>query len=308
MHEDKDKIYWHDAFYAAIQLELHDYEDVLIFESEYQLSQEALSMDMLVIKKSADAVIDKNIGRIFLGHNIFEYKSEKDNLSAWDYNKAMGYAMIYSAFERVAIGDITVSFVVTPKPAKLFDYLAKARGREIIEAQPGIYHILGEPLPIQIIESKKLGADENVFLRNLRSNLGQKDLTQVLDAYKKYDKIEKTAIYLNRILGANKFILEEVMAMFDADVQEIVIRHVRKRGLEEKYFGDLIERWKQQGMQQGMQQGIEQGVERGKENKARDIALEMLNDGFGLEKIAHYVKMPLAWVENLESSRDIIAL
>ena len=71
-NEKQDKIYWHDAFYAALQLELHDYINDLIFEDERQLSKEALAMDVLIIKKMADVSIDKNIGRIFKGHNIFE--------------------------------------------------------------------------------------------------------------------------------------------------------------------------------------------------------------------------------------------
>ncbi|MCL1994676.1 MAG: hypothetical protein FWG63_00550, partial [Defluviitaleaceae bacterium] len=50
----QDKIYWHDAFYAALQLELYDYKDVLTFEDEHQLSKEALKMDVLIIKKTAD--------------------------------------------------------------------------------------------------------------------------------------------------------------------------------------------------------------------------------------------------------------
>ena len=33
----QDKVYWHDAFYAALQLELHDYQDALIFENEHLL-------------------------------------------------------------------------------------------------------------------------------------------------------------------------------------------------------------------------------------------------------------------------------
>ncbi|MCL2170775.1 MAG: hypothetical protein FWB71_01370 [Defluviitaleaceae bacterium] len=68
--------------------------------------------------------------------------------------------------------------------------------------------------------------NENVFLKNLRSNLAQKDMVEVLHAYKKYDELEKTGIYLNRILGANRLIFEEVLAMWDSDVQEIILKHI----------------------------------------------------------------------------------
>ena len=279
----QDKIYWHDAFFAALQLELHDYEDVLTFEDEHQLSKEALIMDVLIIKKTADVKIDKNIGRIFKNHNIFEYKSETDNLSIWDYNKVTGYAMIYSAFEEIPIEDITISFVVTPKPMKLFDHLVKDRGFEVEEVSSGIYYVKGDTFNAQIIESKKLTAAENVFLKNLRSSLTKTDMQEVFEAYRKYGVLEKVNIYLNRVLGANQPILEEVLAMLDTAVREIIFEHFEKDGT----FDRLRNKEREQGLEQGL------------EKKARETALEMLGDGFTHDKVAHYVKMPLEWVQNL---------
>ena len=70
---ERGKIFWHEAFFEALQHELHQYKDYLKFENEHQLSKEALSMDVLVIKKEKGVRIEKNIGRIFREHNIFEY-------------------------------------------------------------------------------------------------------------------------------------------------------------------------------------------------------------------------------------------
>ena len=75
----KDKIYWHEAHFEALQLELHNYKDSLEFDDEFHLSKESLRMDTLIIKKNKDVKIDKNIGKIFRSHNIVEYKSEQDN-------------------------------------------------------------------------------------------------------------------------------------------------------------------------------------------------------------------------------------
>jgi len=131
-------------------------------------------------------------------------KSEKDNLSVWDYNKVIGYAMIYSAFEEIPTDDITISFVVTPKPIKLFDHLINGRGFEVDEVSNGIYYIKGDTFKAQIIESKRLTAEENVFLKNLRSSLTKMDIQEVFEAYKKYKRLEKVNIYLDRVLGANQ--------------------------------------------------------------------------------------------------------
>ena len=63
--EKRRKIYWHEAFYWALRMELLEYEDVFEFTNEYQLSQEALKIDVVVIKKEKDVRIEKNLGRIF---------------------------------------------------------------------------------------------------------------------------------------------------------------------------------------------------------------------------------------------------
>ena len=54
MTETVDKIAWHPAFYGGIELELRKWKADLIFETEHELSKEALLMDMLIIKKNRD--------------------------------------------------------------------------------------------------------------------------------------------------------------------------------------------------------------------------------------------------------------
>ena len=164
-----------------------------------------------------------------------------------------------------------ISFVVTPKPVKLFDYIVNDRGFKIKEVNPGIYYIEGDTFPIQLIESKRLTAGENVFLKNLRSSLTHKDMEEVFEAYRKYDSLDKVNIYLNRVLDANLSILKEVLIMSSAAVRDVIYKHFEEDGTLDKV----------------------------REDKARDTALEMLRDGFAPDKIAHYVKMPIEWVQNL---------
>ena len=61
--------------------------------------------------------------------------------------------MLYSAFEKVPTADISVTFVVTQKPKKLFSHLKAERGFTIEEAYPGIYYIGGDAFPVQVIEN-----------------------------------------------------------------------------------------------------------------------------------------------------------
>jgi len=77
----------------------------------------------LVTHQKPGEHIDKNIGRIFKTHNIFEFKSETDSLAIQDYNKVVAYALLYSSFTSASVVDITVSFAVTIHPRELLKYL-----------------------------------------------------------------------------------------------------------------------------------------------------------------------------------------
>jgi hypothetical protein len=266
------KIFWHEAFFEALQLEFCDYLDVLTFVDEHQLSKEALIMDVLIIKKVAEVQISKNIGEVFRGHNIFEFKSETDSLSVWDYSKVLGYAMIYSAFEKVPLGDITVSFVVTPKPTSVFKELTRVRGLTVDEVHRGIYYVSGEVFPIQIIESKRLPANENVFLKHLRSGLTQKDMISVIDSCGKYGTLEKVNAYLNRLFDANATVVKEVMEMYEPS-EELL-----------KEICDLCMT---------------------KTGRMQEMAWKMINKGYALEEVADNLDMPLEWVREL-AERELV--
>ena len=81
--EEKDgkRIDWHSAFRVAIQATLIDYKNVLEYKPEHPLISKPMRMDMLVIRKYPEAVIERQIAEIFRKDNIFEYKSPTDYLS-----------------------------------------------------------------------------------------------------------------------------------------------------------------------------------------------------------------------------------
>ena len=232
---EHNKVYWHDAYYEALQLEFYQYKEFLKFEKEHQLSQEALRMDVLVIKKDKDVQIAKNIGQIFRGYNIFEYKSESDSFSLWDYNRVLGYAHLYSSFEKVVMSDITVSISLTKYPRKLMKYLENECGLEVRDLGKGINYIIGGIVPIQILESKRLSPDSNLFLRNLHSNLSSKDMLSTIQAYKKQKPLDDKNVYLDRLIRANLVAFKEAMKMSEA-VKEIILETAEENGwLDDKF-------------------------------------------------------------------------
>ena len=96
MNTKDDKIQWHPAFDAALQIELGDEAKYLEFESEHMLTKKPMQIDVLV-KNDKHVKIQKNIGRIFRQYNIIEYKSPKDDLNIDDFYKTYAYACIYKS-------------------------------------------------------------------------------------------------------------------------------------------------------------------------------------------------------------------
>ena len=90
------KIQWHPGFVAAMVLEFGENRKDLIYEKEYNLNTKPLEIDLLVIKKGKDVRIVNEIGRLFRGHNIMEYKSPKDELNIDTFYKAGAYAGLYN--------------------------------------------------------------------------------------------------------------------------------------------------------------------------------------------------------------------
>jgi len=274
--QNKDKTYWHDAFFEALQLELHQYLPSLKFIYEHQLSKQALIIDVLVIRKEHDIEIEKNIGKIFKAINLFEFKSEKDSLTVNDYNKVMGYAYLYASSINANVSDITVSFAVTVHPRNLLAYLENERKFKIRYSDEGIYYIDGDTFPVQILESKKLSSDKNLFLKNLRSNLDIAEARRTVDAYGKIKEFENKNAYIYRLVGANPVAFEEMIKVRDAAMKELILKALIIEG------GWLEDHLKERD--------IERDLEKAKNLLLMDVPAE---------KIAEAMELPLDMVKTL---------
>ena len=127
---------WHPAFCSATKLELVKNKKDLHYYSEYGINTKPIQIDLLVIQKSKDVVIENQIGKIFKGHNIFEYKSGDDGLNVDTYFKTLAYACLYKAkapkVDGIDAEDITITMAREGKPVKLFRWF-KEHGYELKE-------------------------------------------------------------------------------------------------------------------------------------------------------------------------------
>lgn len=221
MGQENQMLQWHPAFFAGIQIELEEEADKLIFESEHQLGTKPKEIDVLIIKKESDDLIQKNIGRIFRKHNIVEYKGPGDNISIDDFYKVYGYACFYKADEgatnSIKINDITISFVSHSYPHKLFRHLEKEQDYSISKVEAGIYHIDGDRIPIQFILTRELSEVNNFWLKNLTNDI--KKLSEVERLIEKYGEKKDNNLYksvMDIIVRANNKKFQEVKKMCEA--------------------------------------------------------------------------------------------
>ena len=143
-NDKRDKNTVASGFCAAMRLELIENKADLDYENEYNLNSKPIQMDLLVIKKSRDVEIKNEIGKIFRGHNIMEYKSPEDSLNVDTYIKVVGYACLYKASEvyvgEIDLDDITLTLVREGKPRELLKWFEK-NDYEVREMYKGIYYV-----------------------------------------------------------------------------------------------------------------------------------------------------------------------
>lgn len=211
------KIQWHPGFVAAMDLELAENRADLVYEKEYNLNTKPLEIDLLVIKKDSDVRTANEIGWIFKGYNVLEYKSPDDSLDIDAFYKAGAYASLYKAYggasdERKA-DDITVSLIREARPDGLFEYF-KRHNIRTTNPYRGIYYVLDAVLfPTQIIVSGEMDRKSHTWLKALSGKLKKQDMKELLE------KIEAIKLTFDRELAdsvlevsirANRHIVDEL--------------------------------------------------------------------------------------------------
>lgn len=240
------KIQWHPGFVAAMNLEFAEDRAGLIFEKEYNLNTKPLEIDLLVIKKEADVKIANEIGSLFRGHNIMEYKSPEDSLDIDAFYKAGAYASLYKSYgettDAVKADDVTVSLVREVRPAGLFLYF-REHGYMVSNPYHGIYYVEGAVLfPTQIVVTGELDGVSHIWLSALSRRMEKQSMVRLLERVGrlsgKADQ-EFADSVLEVSIGANKQVVKELMgddnmcqALMEIMEPQLLLRdnEVRKEG------------------------------------------------------------------------------
>jgi hypothetical protein len=88
-------------------------------------------------------------------------------------------------------------------PRELISYLKGERRYGVEETGPGIYTVKGDYLLIQIIETKRLSAEENLWLKSLGNDLESRAARVILETGKAAARKAPLNAYLDVLLRAN---------------------------------------------------------------------------------------------------------
>ena len=297
------KVQWHPGFVAAMNLELAKNRDDLIFVKEYNLNTKPLEIDLLVIKKDAGASIENEIGEIFKGHNILEYKSPQDHLDIDTFYKVGAYASLYKSYgetvDSIKADDITVSLVRDAKPVELFRYFEKHE-YTITTPYRGVYYIEGMVLfPTQIIVTKELERDAHIWLKVLSDRIEKRDMEELLKRISRLTEQgdrELADSVLEVSAQVNREVLEELKG--DDNMSEALLEifmPIVEPLIEARIEADIktrVEEGKKQGKKEGKKEGIQGTVDVLRDLGHGDIEIsEIIQKKYGLtnEEVAEYI-------------------
>lgn len=224
---------------------------MLEFLTEYPLGKKgSYRIDMLLIKKLSEQPIPKNIAKIFNTFNLFEIKGRGSAVNTDCYYKTIVYAGLLieqsGKTSEYINTDISLSFLCMHYPQKLIKHLTKNRHLKVEKSAPGVYYIIKEIFPAQIIVTHELSPVDSLYLRCMTDNLTDKDLTDRLtDDYSAHSEQDIYIHYLNQVTTANRktkkkgddtMVCEGLLNLFGTSSEEIIARAKKEAKEEDAAF------------------------------------------------------------------------
>jgi hypothetical protein len=159
--------------------------------------------------------------------------------------------------------------------------LRDERGYAVAENHPGIYTIRGDILPIQVIDSRRLPADENLWLKSLSDRLDISALSRISAEVSRQGKAARVGAYLDVVTRANTETMEEIIQMGKGS-------KTLEQVLEEAGW---LASWEARGRAEGESRGRTEG--------ALAIAQNMVNLGLPLETVVSATQLKPEQVQGM---------
>ena len=131
-----------------------------------------------------------------------------------DFYKVYGYTNFYKAdtgkVNEIPIQELTITLVSKRYPRELIRHLKEVRHYTIDNPEEGIYYVIGDILPIQILVTNRLSPEKNLWLYSLTDTLEDMSVTRrLLEDYKKNKEDQLYQAVMEIIVKANENRLKE---------------------------------------------------------------------------------------------------
>ena len=131
-----------------------------------------------------------------------------------DFYKVYGYTNFYKAdtgkVNEIPIQELTITLVSKRYTRELIRHLKEVRHYTIDNPEEGIYYVIGDILPIQILVTNRLSPEKNLWLYSLTDTLEDMSVTRrLLEDYKKNKEDQLYQAVMEIIVKANENRLKE---------------------------------------------------------------------------------------------------
>ena len=112
---------------------------------------------------------------------------------------------------------------------KLIEHLKNVKKYRVEEKEKGIYYVYGDLIPIQILITKKLSGEENLWLKSLTNKLNETAAAEkLIENYMDHKESSLHRSMIETIMRANQKLFQEVNGMSDIFMEIVQEKFDRK--------------------------------------------------------------------------------
>ena len=211
------------------------------------------------------------------------YKSPDDSLSVDDFYKVYGYTCFYKADARyvnsIPADELTITFVAEKYPRKMIEHLKKFKKYWVEEKEKGIYYVYGDLIPIQILITKKLSAEENLWLKSLTNKLNEAETAEkLIENYMDHKESSLHRSMIETIMRANQKLFQEVNVMSDIFMEIVQEKFDRKLKEEvDKAVGAAVDAAVEEAVGVAVEEATEKAVKETTEKAVKEKLTERIS-------------------------------
>ena len=184
------RIQWHEAFVAAMKLELGQYINYLEFYPEYELTRRPKFIDLILIKRE-DCCYSNGVNELiglFSKYNVVDYKGVGDRFDIKTLIKGIAYTCMYimELADNWSISgrNVALIFFREAKPVRLFRMLKESYSDInccIAKVVQGVYNInVTQLFEVKVIVLREIDFDIYPWLSALTDSLDEKHAEKLL--------------------------------------------------------------------------------------------------------------------------------